>query len=84
MKTYRKSDYFKPIEECSREEDEDGVSEYNTMIAISRMNDEFTEDELKKELVQVIVNQTISGLVDKGLFRAVWDPTCNDFRFYAA
>lgn len=85
MKKLRKSDYFKPLEECSREEDEDGVSEYVTMLAITRMkSEEFTEEELQKEVAQVIVNGLLSSLVDKGLVKAVWDEQKNDIVFYPA
>lgn len=83
MKKFRKSDYFKLLEECSREEDEDGVSEYATMLAISRMqNDVFTEEELQKELALVICNQILSGLVDKGLVKAAWDSDKNEVVFF--
>jgi hypothetical protein len=85
MNKFRKSDFFKPLEECCREEDEDGVSEYVTMLAISRMKNEvFTEEELQKEVALVICNQVLSSLVDKGLVKAVWDEEKNDIVFYPA
>jgi hypothetical protein len=76
---YKKSDFGKPLEECSREQDEHGVSEYITMIAISRMQDEFTEDELKKEVAEVILNDTLRSLVEKGLLKVTWDAEQKDF-----
>lgn len=85
MKKFRKSDYFKPIEDCCREQDENGVSEYLTMIAISRMKTEvFTEKELQEEMHKVIVNDALGSLVDKGLVKAVWDEENNDMAFYPA
>jgi hypothetical protein len=85
MKKFRKSDYCKPLEECSREEDEDGVSEYVIMLAITRMKNEvFTEEELQNEVAQVICNNVLSSLVDEGLIKAAWDPEKNDIVFYPA
>lgn len=79
---FHKSDYFKPLEDCSKEENEDGVSEYDTMIAISRMKNEvFTEAELQKEIAQVVVNKVLNSLVDKGLVTASWDPEQNAIVF---
>lgn len=82
MKTYRKSDYFKPLEECSKEEDAEGVSEYDVAIAITRMkNEEFTDLELKQEIALVVTYRLMSSLVDKGVASVSWDPKTNDFAF---
>lgn len=79
---YKKIDYFKPLEQCSKEENDDGVSEYDTMIAISRLPDEFTHKQLQEEVQQVLCNRVLGDLVDKGLIDAVWDPTLQDVVFF--
>lgn len=75
MNTYRKSDFAMiPVEDCSREPDEYGVSEYFVRLALSRIDkEEFTHEELKNEVAQVMLNDTMSTLVDKGLIKAIWD-----------
>lgn len=73
MTIFRKEDYYKPLEKCSRKQDKHGVSEYLTMLAISRMPAEFSETQLKEEMREVITNDTLGKLVDKGLMQAIWD-----------
>lgn len=81
---YEKCDYFKPLEECSKEEVNGEASEYDTMIGISRMPAIFTEEELQQEMKKVLFNKTMGSLVEKGLVHAVWDPEVEDFRYYPA
>lgn len=81
-KIFNKQEFLRPLDQCSKLEDESGISEYDTMIAIVRMNDIFSEDELRTELKQVIVNKTLSNLIDKGLVKAVWDDKQEEFVFY--
>jgi len=78
---HRKADYFKPLDECSREEDEDGVSEYDIMIAVSRMPSHFTGKQLLDELGEVVANRTLSTLVDKGIAETYWCPVKQEFAF---
>lgn len=73
MKLYTKSDYFKPLEQCSKVLDEDGVSEYDVMVAMSHMPSKFTNKQLQKELNQVVLNRHLSELVDQGLIEISWD-----------
>lgn len=83
MKKLRKCDFeMKPLDQCSREENADGESEYDAMITLSRMPDEFTHKEFKAELAQVLTNRTLSSLIDKGAIEAVWDPEQEDFVFF--
>ena len=78
---HKKSELLLPLDECSREPDEDGVSEYDVRLAISRMPDEFTSEELAREVEQVVANQVFSSLVDKGLAEAFWNPETQAFEF---
>lgn len=81
-KKLRKADFeSKPLDKCSKEENEDGESEYDAMVTLSRMPDEFTHKEFKEELAQVLANKVISSLIDKGKIVVVWDPVKEDFVF---
>ena len=75
----KKSDYMCSLDSCSREPNEDGVSEYHIRLAISRLPDEFTHEELSDEVAEVISNEVLSSLVDKGVAETFWDPDTNDF-----
>lgn len=79
----RKEDYFKPLEECSKEHTEDEPSEYETMLAISRMPDEFTYEELCKEVNNVLLNRALSDLIDMGFVKAVWDEEQHIITFWS-
>ena len=85
MKKHKKHTFVKvPIEECSREEDAEGISEVDVQIALSRLPDEFSDEELEIELKQVVTNRVLGSLVEKGLVKAVWDEKQNDFVFFPA
>jgi len=81
---HHKKDYFKPLEECSKEIiGDDDASEYDTMLAISRMPDEFTDAELDKEIHSILLNRAMSKLIDEGLVEVIWNKEINDFQFYS-
>lgn len=79
---YKKADYGKPLEECSKRAKPDEASEYDTMLAISHMPAEFTDAQLRKELHLILVNKGLSSLVDKGLIEAAWDPKTESISYY--
>lgn len=84
MKKYNKSDQeIKPFEMCSTEEDEDGFSERDFMLALSYLDEEFTEEEFKTEAIQIVVNKNLNSLISKGLVDPVWNEELNDFTFFA-
>lgn len=82
MNLFRKSNlHLKPLDQCSREENEYGESEYDAMIALSRLPEEFTGEQFTAEIEQVIANRVLSDLVDKGVVELVWDNEKQDFVF---
>lgn len=73
MNTYRKGPESKRIEDCSIEEDEAGICERDIYVALSRLDDEFSEEELNHQVRGAVIERHLSDLIDKGLVEALWD-----------
>jgi len=80
---HNKSDYFKPLEECSRVSVDGEYSEYITILAISRMPDYFTDDQLLTEINTLAISEDLMHLVELGLVNMSWDEKQEDLVFYA-
>ena len=78
---HKKSELLIPLEDCSRELNDDGFSEYDVRLAISRMDEEFTSEQLAKVMEDVLAEQALMSLVDKGIAEMVWDDKKNAFGF---
>lgn len=73
--------YPKPLEECSKEEDKDGVSEYDHAMAFNLLPDEFSNEDFSDMLHKVIIDRTLQSMVQKDLIEQYWDEKSGNMLF---
>jgi len=74
---------FKRLENCDKEQDSFGVSEYDRMMTLKMMPNEFTTEEFNLMLAKVLRERACMSLVEKGLLELVYDDLTGETIFRA-